>query len=130
MGTGCSYSGYTVYPYINNLGYAVEDYQDDVCNFNSPYQLDDTYFAVSSGWGLQWVYAQADTWLTQGPSCCGHTRYGETGRSELIAYPANGRLYYVQAAIYYGWKAPMYGCNWVNFPDYATSYDYNCGYLE
>jgi hypothetical protein len=76
-----------------------------------------------------YIDAQGDTWLTQVPHS-GGTRYGETGRSSVISYPNNGKQYFVQEALYQTWLAPIYGCNWVNFPSYGVSYDYNCANMQ
>lgn len=91
--------------------------------------IDATSFQVSSSGNQPWIDAQADTWVTQVPHCCGGTRYGETGRSNRVSYPANSRWYFVQQAVDTVWLSPAYGCNWINWYNLGSQ-DYNCGYME
>lgn len=122
--SGCSNSNYFEIGFgFSGISNTFYDWQYFTCEY--PNLRDDTWFEVSSGGNVPWIVAQGDTWLTQLPQS-GGKRYGETGRSSQIAYPNNGMQYYVQEALYQQWLTPVYGCNWVNWPNIGVSADYNC----
>lgn len=123
--SGCNNNSYTLHTGFGSLGITdlfTNFQQYDCYQWSS---MDDvTYFAVGSG-NTAYIVAQGDTWLTQNPYPGGERR-GETGRSNQVAYPDNGQYYRVQAAIIMYYLTPMYGCNWVNWPQLGFSMDYNC----
>jgi len=134
LGTGCTnpyyISGWSFVTVYNNF-YSDQEF---FCNHNSGtlYQEDITYFALGSG-NVNSLDAQGDTWMAQVNHYCGAgcpIRYGETGRSSRVSYPANGKYYFVQNALITNeFFSPMWGCNWINWYTYGST-DYDCGDLE
>ena len=125
--TGCSSNNFKYVPF-GFSGFTNTFYDDQYYTCQYPNLEDDTWFKLSSGTAA-YIVAQGDTWLTQQPYPGGQ-RYGETGRSSQIAYPNNDQAYFIQEALYQTWLAPIYGCNWVNFPFNGGTHDYNCGNMR
>ncbi len=122
--SGCTGNNYYYQPFVfSGISNFFGDRQYYTCSY--PNLVDDTWFEVTSGGNVPYIVAQGDTWITQLPQP-GGTRYGETGRSNQVAYPNNGVEYFVQEAYVQVDLGPAYGCNWVNWPKLGQSHDYTC----
>jgi hypothetical protein len=124
LGTGCSASeaGWNFYFGGGMNSQLFENNQNYNCSStNNSVTLE---FVLHPG-PIAYINAQGDTWQTHlvGPS---GARHCETGRSGLATYPDNGQVYWVQESNCGYLPPPLWGCNWVNFPDYNRSYDYLC----